>query len=105
MQTETKRTRRTFDEPFKRDTVALMERSTKPLSHLARELGVCPKTLRDWKAQFGQPTPPRSPEALEAELRALRRENQSLRAQRDILKKTLGILSEPPNNVTNGSRQ
>jgi hypothetical protein len=31
------------------------------------------------------------------------RENRHLREQRDILKKTLGILSEPSTNATNGS--
>ena len=77
-----------------------MAQSTKPLSHLARDLGVCPKTLRDWKAQLGPPVAPRSLEAMEVELRALRRENQSLRAQRDILKKTLGILAEPGPNAS-----
>jgi transposase-like protein len=40
---------------------------------------------------------------MESELAALRRENALLRQQRDILKKTLGILSEPPNSVTSGS--
>ena len=40
----------------------------------------------------------RSSEALEIELRALRRENERLRTQRDILKKTLGILVEPGPN-------
>jgi hypothetical protein len=45
---------------------------------------------------------PRSPEELEAEIAQLRRDNESLRQQRDILKKTLGILSEPPNNATSG---
>jgi hypothetical protein len=39
---------------------------------------------------------------LQARLEAAERENRHLREQRDILKKTLGILSEPPMNVTNG---
>jgi hypothetical protein len=40
--------------------------------------------------------------ALQAERRALRQENERLRTQRDILKKPLGILSEPPPNCTKG---
>ena len=44
---------------------------------------------------YGPPEPVRSAEELQAELRALRRENEQLRTQRDILKKTLGILAEP----------
>ena len=56
--------------------------------------------LRDWRAQYGPAAPAKSTEQLEAELRVLRRENESLRTQRDILKKTLGILVEPGSNAT-----
>ena len=38
----------------------------------------------------------------EAENAGLRREIDYLRHQRDILKKTLGILSEPPTSGSNG---
>ena len=92
--------RRSFDEGFKRDAVALLLHGEKPAAELARALGVDPKSLREWRQRLGPPTPARSPEQLEAELRALRRENDSLRAQRDILKKTLGILVEPSPNAT-----
>ncbi len=44
----------------------------------------------------------RRPEQLEVEIAGLRRENDYLRQQRDILKKTLGILSEPPSSGSNG---
>src|SRR5580658_262408 len=40
---------------------------------------------------------------LQGQLDAALRENRHLREQRDILKKTLGLLSEPPLNATNGS--
>ena len=105
MQVESTTKRRNFDEAFKRDAVALLLSGDKPISQLARELGVCPKSLRDWKKLFGPPAPARGAAVLEAELRALRRENDSLRAQRDILKKTLGILSAPPESVLNGSER
>ena len=55
------------------------------------------------------PSPPggggakRSAEQLETENVGLRREIDYLRQQRDILKKTLGILSETPTNAFNGS--
>ena len=39
---------------------------------------------------------PLSPEQLQRENVALREEVERLREQRDILKKSLGILSEPP---------
>jgi hypothetical protein len=44
----------------------------------------------------------RRAEQLEAEITRLRRENDYLRQQRDILKKTLGILSEVPTNAISG---
>jgi hypothetical protein len=40
--------------------------------------------------------PERSFEALEAEIRRLRAENAKLLEQREVLKKSLGILSEVP---------
>jgi transposase len=99
-QEQPRQPRRTFDEGFKRDAVALLLKGDKRVKRLAQELGVDPKSLREWRQRLGPPTPARSPEQLEAELRALRRENESLRTQRDILKKTLGILAEPPPNAT-----
>jgi len=42
---------------------------------------------------------------LAAENRALKAELARVREQRDILKKTLTIFSEPPMNVTNGSKR
>lgn len=96
--------RRTFDETFKREALALLLKSGKSPKALAQELGISHWNLRDWKKCYGPPPAaptPRSPLELEAENRALRREIETLRIQRDILKKTLGILSEPPANASN----
>jgi transposase len=92
--------RRTFDEGFKRDAVALLLQGAKPIAELARELGVDPKSLREWRARYRPNAPAKTTAQLEAELRARRRENERLRTQRDILKKTLGILVEPSPNAT-----
>jgi transposase len=100
MENETTKSRRNFDEAFKRDAVALLIKGDKTIKQLAQELGVSHWNLRDWKKRYGPPAPVRSSEVLEAELRALRRENERLRVQRDILKKTLGILVEPGANVS-----
>jgi transposase len=104
MENETTNKRRHFDEAFKRDAVALLLKGDQPIQQLAQELGVSHWNLRDWKKRFGPPAPLRSSEALEAEVRALRRENERLRAQRDILKKTLGILSEPGANASRAGK-
>jgi transposase len=100
MENETTTSRRNFDEAFKRDAVALALKGDKPLKQLAQEMGVSHWNLRDWKKRYGPTAPARSAEVLEAEVRALRRENERLRAQRDILKKTLGILAEPSLNAS-----
>lgn len=97
---ETKTKRRKYDEAFKQDAVKLLLQGAKPLQQLAQDLGVSHWNLRDWKRRYGPPVQVRSAEVLEAELRALRRENEHLRAQRDILKKTLGILAEPSANAS-----
>ena len=44
----------------------------------------------------------RRAQQLEAKITSLQRENDYLRQQRDILKKTLGILSEAPTNGISG---
>jgi transposase len=90
--------RRIFDESFKRDAVALVLKGEKSLPVIAEELGVNHWALREWKRRFGPAAPVKGQDALELELRALRRENEHLRTQRDILKKTLGILADPNPN-------
>lgn len=105
---------KTFDQAFKEHAVNLWLGGGKSAQEVARELGIKPDRLYTWKAALASVPPVkeagteagrrRRPEQLEAELAQLRRENQYLRQQRDILKKTLGILSEEPNNATNGSK-
>lgn len=100
METEPKRKRRSFDETFKRDAVALLSKGDRSLKQLAHDLGVSQWNLRDWKERYGPPTPARSQEELAAEVRAQRREIERLRTQCEILKKTLGILAEPNPNAS-----
>jgi hypothetical protein len=57
------------------------------------------RTRRKFDKAFKQ----RTAEQLEVENIGLRREIDYLRQQRDILKKTLGILSETPSSAFNGS--
>jgi transposase len=92
-----------FDHAFKRDAVDLWLNSGKSAREIAAELGIRENRLYLWKKRFGPAQTPAAQADLQAEVLALRRANALLRQQRDILKKTLGILSEPPNNATNGS--
>jgi transposase len=96
-----------YDEVFKRDAVALLD-AGRPLKKLAAELGVCAVTLRGWRDRFAKATAskpaPQSLEAAQMEVRQLRQEVADLRRQREILKKTLGILAEPPSSDTSASK-
>ena len=88
--TDTREPRKRYDEAFKRDCVALREKSGKGLKAFAAEMGINHWNLRDWRRLYRTPESPRSPEQAESELLRLRRENESLRAQRDVFKKCLG---------------
>ena len=95
MSTMIKPNRKTYDLEFKKQAVQLLHSSGQPLAQIARELGVMAWQLRDWKKRL-QPQLVQQPETLEAmrlRLAQLERENLQLRHQRDILKKTLGIVS------------
>ena len=92
-----------YDEAFKRQAVENWIRSGQSGTQIARELGLSYPSLKEWKRRYvGEATPARAD--LEAENRALKAELIRVREQRDILKKTLGILSEPLKNATNASK-
>lgn len=87
--------KKTYDVEFKKQAVQLVISSGRPMTQVARELGVSTWNLRDWKKRFA-PQLARQPETVEAmrvRLAQVERENLQLRQQRDILKKTLGIVS------------
>ena len=92
---------------FKREAVALLVSSGRPLSRIASELGISSSMLRNWRnggggRDAGSARHPIPASALHsavdpaAEISRLRRENDRLRAERDILKKAVAIFSEPP---------
>ena len=104
--------RRKFDETFKREAVQNWLASGKSAEVVADELGLNTNLLYAWKKRLAPADAGGRAAAgakagsladLQAQLEAARRENRHLREQRDILKKTLGILSEPSSNATNGS--
>ena len=106
--------RRKFDETFKREAVQNWLQSGKSAEALAQELGLSAQLLYAWKKRLAPAAEaggrasaagakPGSMADLQAQLDTERRENRHLREQRDILKKTLGILSEPSPSATNGS--
>jgi transposase-like protein len=103
---EPKVRKKRYDQNFKRSAVEHWLGSGSSANQVAAELGINVQTLKIWKQQLGVMPPgasaPRTVEALEAENRRLRREMGGLIRQREILKKTLGILSTPSDNGLNG---
>ena len=104
------KTRREYDETFKREALAHWLASGKSAEVISEELGLTSGRLFAWKKHFA---PAGASEAkagakwtvaidLQSRLDEALRENRHLREQRDILKKTLGILSEPVTNVLPG---
>jgi transposase len=81
--------------------VELLLSSDKPQREVARDLGICVETLRDWKKQHSAKanvsTPVGAPSSdLERENQRLRRELAYTQRQREILKKALAICSTQP---------
>jgi len=89
---------RTFTREFKVEAVQLVQSSKKSQAQIARNLGIADSTLHHWCKQFseqGEQAVPGSGHQMpqEEEMRQLKRENELLRQERDILKKALGIFS------------
>jgi transposase len=91
-----------YDEAFKQQAVENWIKTGKPGTQIAEELGISYPSLKEWKRRYyGDATPQR--DDLAAENRALRAELARVREQRDILKKTVGIFTEPSRNATKPS--
>jgi transposase len=91
-------TRRIFPETFKREAVDRVTSSGLSVEKVATELGLHETVLRRWVKQFSvqargparrpiTQAPAPSPSDLVSEVARLRRENERLRMERDILKK------------------
>lgn len=82
---------------FKQEAVRLATSGQQSKVQTARNLGISEGLLYRWIDQFG-PAKPGEPAKLtpdeRSELQRLRRENQRLQQERDILKKAIGIFSE-----------
>ena len=99
--TSESRPRRKFDEDHKRHAVALTLQGHRTVKATAQELGVSESMLYEWRRLFapraghdsGQP---QTLEQAQEEVARLRGEVVRLQERELILKKSLGILSEPP---------
>ncbi len=103
--------RRKYDPAFKLEAVQNWLASGKSAEVVAEELGITSGRLFAWRRRLTQTgvlvptTPPAKPVStsdLQSQLDAAHRELRHVREQCQILKKTLGILSEPSPNASNG---
>lgn len=95
-----------YTRQFKQEAVRLLLTSEKPCEQLARELGVSGVALADWKRQAlrnGDHPELAKPNGLQVSRTVLEQENlrlkkelETVRQEREILKKSLGILSQDP---------
>ncbi len=90
-------TRRRYTSEFKLEAIRLYETSGKSVRQIEIDLGITAGLLNQWRVQDrtnGQQAFVGSGHQteLEAELRRLKRENDILRQERDILKKAIQVL-------------
>ena len=101
MVSDVPRTRPAYPESFRREAVELLRQGRTP-AELAASLGVSAQTLRNWRRQDQLDRHERDDGVTtdeRAELARLRRENQRLRQERDLLKRAAAFFA-----TENGTR-
>ena len=98
--------KRTYTWSFKLQALELAKSGQKSINEIERDLGITPGLLHKWKARMkvdGQQAFPGKGRLKEDEelIRRLKRENELLRQEREILKKALAIFSVSPERPTN----
>jgi transposase len=95
------RTRPAYPESFRREAIELLRQGRTP-AELAASLGVSAQTLRNWRRPDERDRHERDDGVTtdeRAELARLRRENQRLRQERDLLKRAAAFFA-----TENGTR-
>ena len=92
--------RRQYTQEFKTEAVALAEKKEKPISQVAKDLGLNENVLRRWITQTRKAEGtnirvfPGHGRARDTELIRLRKENKALRNANEILKKAAVIFAQ-----------
>ena len=93
-----KRERRSFTPEFKAEAVRVVQQSGKSVAMVARELDLTETALRRWvdraEVDAGRGLEGALTTDERAELAQLRRENRTLRMERDILKKATAFFAK-----------
>jgi transposase len=106
------RSKARYTEEYKQEALELWRASGRSAAKVAAELGIRAPLLYRWARPKRKPNLSKSElrdgpsvEELQAEIRRLRAENAKLLEQREVLKKSLGILSEvPPRGMPESNR-
>ena len=96
---EPKTERRHFSEEFKRDAVQLVMEKGVPVRKVARDLGIHPNLVHQWRRLFlakgsGAFMGKGNGTSEESEIKRLRKELEDVKEERDILKKALSVFSK-----------
>jgi transposase len=92
--------RRQYTKEFKTEAVVLAEKKEKPISQVAKDLGLNENVLRRWITQTREAAGtnihvfPGHGRARDAELSRLRKENKALKEANEILKKAAVIFAQ-----------
>jgi transposase len=90
------RTRPPYSEEFKREAIELVRLTGKSSAQIAKDLGISDVSLRNWM-KLAERDEGKRPDGLSSdereELQRLRRENQTLRMEREILKKAAAFFA------------
>jgi transposase len=89
-------TRRKFTPEYKAEAVQYVISSGQPIAEVARNLGIVEATLGNWVAKArenGQAIEPELSVSERAELQRLRKENQTLKMEREFLKKATAFFA------------
>ena len=91
----TKRHRRKFTDEFKAETVKLIQTSGRTVGSVAQELNIRDTVIRRWvkQAEASGSTNTLVPDE-RAELQRLRKENQELRMEKEILRKATAFFAK-----------
>jgi transposase len=92
--------KRTYTREFKLEAVRFYQNNQKSMSEVERELGITRYLLSKWVRQFDHEEEQAFPgkgklTERDEELHSLRREIEILKQEREILKKTVVIFSQP----------
>jgi len=93
--------RRKYDKEFKTEAVRLATRGDRKVTEVARDLGIHPNLIYNWKERLEEDGAYSFPgsgklKVPDEQLRRLQRELVDIKEERDILKKALAIFSRTP---------